>query len=374
MEKRLRIAKTYTPKVSIISISYNQEKYIGEAIEGFLMQKTDFEFEVIIADDCSTDKTPQIIKEYAHKYPDIIKPIFRKKNLGAWQNFTDALKKTKGKYIALCEGDDFWTDPNKLQLQVDFLEKHPDYALCFHPVKVFFQNGEEAESIFPTIVDKAKFTLGELLKNNFIQTNSVMYRRQSYKSIPNNILPGDWYLHLYHAQFGKIGFINKVMSAYRRHSGGIWWGFQDNPKSFWGKNGLQHLLFYKKILNMFSKNKCYRGIILKNAGENTSSIIESDDFKDRHLIMSITTDFPEFIKQAMLNKNEEIKDKETIIYSQNIEIESGQKKIVKLEEEKMKLLHSWNYRVGGAVLSPFKKAKHIYRKLINNINGFVWWK
>ncbi len=239
-------------KVSIVCISYNQEKYITQALDGFVSQKTNFDFEAIVADDCSSDSTPKIINEYAKKYPNIIKPVLRKKNIGVQANLIDALNRATGDYIALCEGDDFWTDPKKLQLQVDFLEKYPDYSLCFHQVKVFFQNGEEIESIFPTIVDKEKFTIEELLKDNFIQTNSVMYRKQTYESIPNNILPVDWYLHLYHAQFGKIGFIDKVMSAYRRHSDSIWWGTRAPDLSFWKKYAQSRINFYDEVNKLFA--------------------------------------------------------------------------------------------------------------------------
>lgn len=239
-------------KVSIVCISYNQEKYITQALDGFVSQKANFDFEAIIADDCSTDSTPEIINEYAKKYPNIIKPVLRKKNVGVQANLIDALNRATGDYIALCEGDDFWTDPKKLQLQVNFLEKHPDYSLCFHLVKVYFQKGEEAESVFPTSVETMKFTIEELLKNNYIQTNSVMYRKQSYISIPNNILPVDWYLHLYHAQFGKIGFINRVMSVYRRHSGSIWWGTRAPNLSFWEKYAQSRINFYDEIKMLFA--------------------------------------------------------------------------------------------------------------------------
>lgn len=263
-------------EVSIITVTYNQELYVREALESICKQNTNFNFEVIVADDCSTDKTPQIIKEYAQKYPDIIKPIFRKKNLGAWQNFTDALKKTKGKYIALCDGDDFWTDPKKLQLQVDFLEKHPDYVLCFHPVRVIFENNEQKEFIYPDSSDTHKFTVNELLKKNFIQTNSVMYRKQTYKDAATNVTPGDWYLHLYHAQFGKIGFINKVMSVYRRHSGGIWWGSQAPDLLFWEKYAQHHINFYEEVKKLFAdRSENIRSTIVHSESALLLSIIDT---------------------------------------------------------------------------------------------------
>lgn len=253
--------KSNSPKVSVVSVSYNQEEYIRQTLEGFLDQQTDFDFEVVIADDASTDRTPEIIQEYADKYPRVIKPILRKKNIGVLQNFVDTLRAAKGKYIALCEGDDYWTDPEKLQRQFDFMESHPDYAVCFHPVRVVFENNEEKESIIPAIKGKFRPTREDLLKRNFIQTNSVMYRRQPYENMPQeDILPVDWFLHLYHAQFGKIGFINRAMSVYRRHPGGIWWDSYANMEGIWRKHGLRWLGLYVEILKMYRTKPAYRKI------------------------------------------------------------------------------------------------------------------
>ena len=121
--------------VTIRCIAYNQERYIRDCLEGFVMQKTNFRFEAIVHDDASTDGTAAIIKEYAEKYPDIIKPILETEN--QYSKHDGSLQRImaegcKGKYVAFCEGDDYWTDPLKLQKQVDFLESHPDYSLCFH--------------------------------------------------------------------------------------------------------------------------------------------------------------------------------------------------------------------------------------------------
>lgn len=248
------------PKVSIVAISYNQESYVLEALESFLAQKTDFEFEVIIGDDASTDGTQKIISQFVKKHPKIVRPILRKRNVGVHENLFDVLRQAKGEYIALCEGDDYWTDPTKLQRQADFLDSHPDYALCFHPVKVFFQKGEEPDTIFPE--DKEGFTTERLLEVNYIQTNSVMYRKQTYDDLPIDILPLDWYLHLYHAQFGKIGFIDRVMASYRRHEGGIWWNTYKQPSLFWEKYGSAYLTFLRNIMTMYGRQPEYRDIIL----------------------------------------------------------------------------------------------------------------
>ena len=128
------------PLVTIQCITYNHEPYIRQCLEGFVMQKTNFKFEAIVHDDASTDKTADIVREYAEKYPDIIKPIYETENQysksdGSLGRIMNA--HTKGKYIALCEGDDYWTDPLKLQKQVDFLEANPEYVLTCHRYKIY---------------------------------------------------------------------------------------------------------------------------------------------------------------------------------------------------------------------------------------------
>ncbi len=121
-----------TPLVSVCTITYNHEKYIVEAIDSFLMQKTNFPFEIVIDDDCSTDDNAKTIRGYADKYPNIIKANLREKNIGMVANGMENLKRARGEYIALCEGDDYWTDPEKLQTQTDEMRKHPNINLCFH--------------------------------------------------------------------------------------------------------------------------------------------------------------------------------------------------------------------------------------------------
>ena len=135
-------------KVSINCTTYNQEMYIAEAIESFLMQKTTFSYEILIHDDASTDNTREIIKKYEEKYPDIIKPIYQSENKyskGVKVGYEYNFKRARGKYIALCEGDDYWTDPYKLQKQVDYMEANPDCTLCMHSVDLI--NGKNQKKI-----------------------------------------------------------------------------------------------------------------------------------------------------------------------------------------------------------------------------------
>ncbi|WP_201790090.1 glycosyltransferase family 2 protein [Campylobacter devanensis] len=257
------ISDKVNPKISICCITYNHAKFIRQALDGFMMQKTNFPFEIIIHDDASTDGTADIIREYEKKYPDIIRVTYQTEN--QWSKGIDVLKafvypKIQGQYVALCEGDDYWIDENKLQKQVDFLDTHPEFNVCFHPVKVIWEDNRASESIFP----KPKFrfnkdilTLQDLLKHNFIQTNSVMYRwrlKDQENLVPNDILPVDWFLHLLHAQTGKIGFLSDVMAVYRRHAGGIWTGAWVTDEWFI-KCAIPNLKFYQAVEKQFQCNK-----------------------------------------------------------------------------------------------------------------------
>ena len=247
--------------VTIIILTYNHEKYIKQALEGCLNQQTDFIYKIIIHDDASTDKTAEIIKEYQAKYPDIIKPIFQTENQYSKGNPISQkyiYPQIESKYVALCEGDDYWIDSSKLQKQVDFLEANPDYSICFHPVKIIYEDKPNKINIFPDKKTlKEEITFEKLLKTNFIQTNSVMYRwrfdNENFKEIiPNNILPGDWYLHLCHAKIGKIGVINKIMSVYRRHNRGIWTDNTITKTNLHKKYGIQELKFYEAVYKNFT--------------------------------------------------------------------------------------------------------------------------
>lgn len=251
------------PKLSIVTTTYNQEKYIKQALDSFVSQKTNFQFEVIISDDCSTDSTRNIIKEYAKKYPDIIKPIFNERNLGAMDNLIETLSLVKSEYVALCDGDDYWTDEYKLQKQVDFLDAHKDYTICFHKTKIFFENSESEDVLWP-INFKQDSDLNDLLKENVIPANSVVYRwiyRNNVKLkdvFPKDIVPGDYYIHLMHAAKGKIRYIDEQMSDYRRHDKGMWWltVTPDGKDEFNIKYGKKLLNFYNEVekqLNLDAK-------------------------------------------------------------------------------------------------------------------------
>ncbi len=213
------------PLVSISCITFNHAPYIRQCLEGFLMQKTNFKIEVLIHDDASTDGTEEIIREYESQYPDIIKPLYEKEN--QWVKGRRGSKvfnfpRAKGKYMALCEGDDYWTDPLKLQKQVDFLEVNPGYAFCFHSAEVVTELDNIYQN-FNVTLETRKYTGEEILRRWTVPTASVVYRNYDYRSIPTDhrFLFGDIILFLWLAEKGKIYCINESMSVYRRHEGGV---------------------------------------------------------------------------------------------------------------------------------------------------------
>lgn len=209
--------------VSVCMITYNHESYIEAAIEGILMQEVDFEIEIIIANDASSDKTHQVIENLIAQHPkkDLISYFNHSENLGMMPNFIFALNKCKGKYIALCEGDDYWIDPLKLQKQVDFLEHNHDYSICFHKVKLLrgtlFEEDISIQKRFDQLSENDATIKDLVQRKNFIHTASVVYRNHNivfpmeYKYTPI----GDYFLHILNSEFGKIKRLDEKMSVYR---------------------------------------------------------------------------------------------------------------------------------------------------------------
>ena len=218
--------------VSVVMITYNQEEYIKEAIEGVLLQEFNGNIELIIADDNSPDCTPENVKQCIEKNTKkniIIKYTRHSKNKGMMGNFQWALKECEGKYIAMCEGDDYWTDPLKLQKQVDFLEENEDYVLCYHRVGVerdgvsMEDENDVSEIRFGKILNKEDIGIMDLLSlGNFIHTCSVMFRN-TIQSFPYEFFKspvGDYLLYiLLTKDGGKVGKINEAMGVYRRGVG-----------------------------------------------------------------------------------------------------------------------------------------------------------
>lgn len=244
---------TLSPKLSIVSTTHNQEAYVRQAFDSFVAQQTDFPVEVVVADDASTDSTPAIIKEYADRHPGLFRPILRPENLGLNANLTGALSAARGEYVALCEGDDYWIDPLKLSKQVAFLDRHPETAVCFHPVRVVWDDGSAKDSKFPPLYLRGDLSVEALLLMNFIQTNSVVYRRlERYDDIPADVMPLDWYLHVRHAVHGDIVMLPETMAVYRRHAEGMWHNQAVDPPKFWLTQGPGHAATFDAMFDLIA--------------------------------------------------------------------------------------------------------------------------
>lgn len=226
------------PLVSICMITYNHAPFIADAIQGIVSQKTNFPIELVIGEDCSTDNTRKIIEQYQKDYPNIIRLLPNSNNLGVMKNFHRTLNACNGKYIALCEGDDYWTDPLKLQKQVDFLETHPDYSLCFHNAMIHYEDGKTPDCPFGKIEDR-DYTGVEIYEKWTIPTASVVLRKNVVKSElytkvskEKRFVYGDIVLFLTASKCGKIHGFPEIKSIYRKHSGGVVFQEKLSRKSF----------------------------------------------------------------------------------------------------------------------------------------------
>jgi glycosyltransferase involved in cell wall biosynthesis len=217
-------------KLSVMMITYNHEPYLRQALDSVLVQKVDFDFEIVVGEDNSTDGTRKILTEYADAHPGRIRPILRDRNLGVIRNFFATLGECRGEHIALLEGDDYWTSDRKLKTQVEFLDAHPDYAICFHDAIAHYQDGSKPDFNYVRADQAETMEFADLLVENVIPTCSVMYRRSAMFLPPPDWVYGlkmaDYPLHALTAQHGKIAYINEVMGVYRIHPGGVYTGLE----------------------------------------------------------------------------------------------------------------------------------------------------
>jgi glycosyltransferase involved in cell wall biosynthesis len=277
------------PLVSISCTTYNHVCFIEDAIRGFLIQKTNFPFEIIIHDDASTDGTQNIISNYENEYPNLIRTIFQTQN-----QYSRGVKPGeflfpayRGKYVANCEGDDFWTDPNKLQIQVSFLEKNPDFVLSSHDAAIIDESGEIISPGKLPESRKRDCTKEELLSGrSWILTLSRVYRRE-FGRVPESkfIKNGDTFFSVLMGQYGKSKFHNDIKPAmYRVHGGGVWSSVSSSERVddhintwFWIYR------YFKRVGNSKYASFYYRKAFLKYTEKVPLSIIVIALF--RRLIM-----------------------------------------------------------------------------------------
>ena len=212
-------------KLSVVMITYNHGLYLKKAIESILNQITNFEFELIISSDASPDNTDAVVESIINEHPkgNYIKYTSHQKNIGVMHNFHYALKQATGEYVALCEGDDYWTNENKLQKQVDFLDQNKQFTICYHAVSIDENNVIKPDNITKTV--NKETTISDLAKGNFMHTCSVVYRNHLFAEFPAYFTHspiGDYYLHMLNARFGKIYFFEENMANYRVHDSSYW--------------------------------------------------------------------------------------------------------------------------------------------------------
>ncbi len=246
-------------KISVAFITYNHERFVAQALESVLMQEPDCEWEIVIGEDASTDGTRAIVSGYAERHPGRIRLLPPVPNLGMHRNAERTLAACNGVYVALLEGDDYWTAPDKLRKQAEYLDAHPECSLCFHEILAEYEDGSTAPPPFRRDASREIFTLDDLAAGNFIATCSAMFR-----NVPRLVLPGwsrrmpmvDWLLFLLIAERGDIGFLGETMGIYRIHGAGAW-------SSLSGVDVLRKSIRACRILNRHMGRRC--GTILKSS-------------------------------------------------------------------------------------------------------------
>ncbi len=273
-------------KVSVICYAYNHEKYIRDALEGFVSQKTDFLYEVIIHDDASTDSTAMIIREYEKKYPQIIKPIYQTINQysqGISISEEYVYPKVRGEYVALCEGDDYWTDQYKLQKQFTAMEAHPEVDICAHATDVFNERlGKKTHTISPRnsneIIPAEDVILGG---GGFVATCSLFFRREICLKSPGFrlYLPIDYTTQIYGALRGGLLYLDDRMSVYRFLSSHSWSSkmHQDFSKM---KRFNEQLIEMYRLLNEYTDGSYHEVINRKILIDEFELLVATDQYKD----------------------------------------------------------------------------------------------
>lgn len=296
------------PLVSISCITFNHGRYIKQCLDGFLMQKTSFDFEILIHDDASTDNTVDIIKSYQEKYPDLIKPIFQKENQYSkgqrGMNVKFNFPRAQGKYIAMCEGDDYWTDPLKLQKQVDFLEENPDYAACFTNAKITNEILATEERYIQSVGNQ-NFPIEDVIKKGgaLFPTASLIFRNQ-IKEWPDFIFKhksGDRALGMLLADKGDFYLLNEVTCVYRRHDSGVFSSVMnsDTKRKEINRSNIELL----KDFDIYSNKKYHINIKKAISKRALMALLRGNDAQDKEFYPYLTIpDKLRFVKNKYLKK------------------------------------------------------------------------
>lgn len=295
------------PTLTVLTMTRDHEKYIAQCMDSVLEQKTNFPVRHIVLDHYSKDGTQDIINSYAAKYPSI-KLVLFKDYLQTKSNVYELLHRCRSEYAALCDGDDYFCSPHKLQKQVDFLRDNPQYSLVFHPVAVTFEDGR-ATAVFPgpSLLPRGirkTYYLADLVKGNFIQTNSVVYRWRFREGLPEwfncEVCPGDWYWHLLHAERGKIGFLPEIMSVYRRHANALFVDSFRDPLKHRQKLGMAELNAYH-VYNEHFQGRYFQPLARLAANVFANYLEIGMQTKDTSLFDAAVTGYPDFARYFVKN-------------------------------------------------------------------------
>ncbi len=296
------------PRVAVVTMAYNHKKFIKKNIYSVLTQQTNFSVIHIISDDGSTDGTKEMILRYAAKYPHI-KPIFNTYNKQT-SVISSLFDQIPCEYVALCDGDDYFTDPEKLQKQVDFLDKNPSCGLCFHPILTLFEGQPGVSRVYPSLDYmprgiQEKYYLPELLQYNLIQTNSVMYRwRFRNQGLPawyaHGTMPSDRYWHLLHAECGHIGFQNEIMAVYRRHTESLFYQTEISTAVHRRKYGAPEVILYD-ILDMHFEGQLTEMLHLQSIDVFMTLVFDARNIQDSFYLkrfLKICPSFEQYIARV----------------------------------------------------------------------------
>ena len=329
------------PVLSICCAAYNHARFIRECLDGFLMQETTFPVEILLHDDASTDGTADIIREYEARYPQAIKPVYQKENQyskGTGDLFS--LKRATGDYLAVCEGDDYWTDPVKLQTQVDFLDRNPDYVICYHDAKIVDEAGKVVSESKLSEDCKKDFSSAELMKGAWtlnlsrVARNPSKLARKEPPPQPVRILNSDIIWTVLLGKYGKGKYLPEIRPAvYRLHPGSIWSSLDYNSQQYENFNSFLHIY----LLHVRTTGK---------------------DFAVEFLFERV---FPIFMRMfqdtnpaCALRRDKEAAEQRAR------ELEQRLREVMEIDHSK-----SYTYRVGAVILWPLKKLRSLWRAVNN---------
>jgi glycosyltransferase involved in cell wall biosynthesis len=220
--------------VSVLVVTYNHERFVRQAVDSVLAQRLPQPFEILISEDRSTDGTREVVQGYADSHPDVIRLLLSERNLRSNEVVARGFRAARGRYVALLDGDDYWTSDDKLRAQVTFLDARPGLTICFHNVQVVDDRSQSTGRLWNSPGQPEVSGIHELLRGNFIATSSVVYRRAAVAEVPawyGGFFPvTDWPLHVLYAREGRIGYLDRTLGAYRVHSGGLFSTLSEREK------------------------------------------------------------------------------------------------------------------------------------------------